>query len=107
MAENNLAATPHGHRPGPRRGDTSKAQGYCPSEFQFPSFCYKILSSPGVVGLLVDQLKAGLFINSSRTLEFALRPKHNLPVANLAGEADTLFDQAFADSQTARGGFHE
>ena len=39
--------------------------------------------------------------------EFALRPKHHLLVAGLAAEANAFGDQATAESQAARGRFHQ
>src|SRR5438132_6042870 len=55
----------------------------------------------------MQQSEAGFFVNAAGGVKVALRPQSDFLVAGLASEADTLVNQAFADSQAAGLRFHQ
>src|SRR4029453_16197326 len=77
------------------------------SEREGPGLGHEAFPAEAVVGFFPGQPESRPLVQTPRSLEFALRPQHDLPVSGLSCEAHALVDQAGTDAMTARRRFDE
>ena len=75
---------------------------------QFPSpVLTDQIVTEAVVGLLLDELEPGPFVEPSGVHEDVVRPEHDLLVAGASSEPQALLDQAAPDSHPPGAGLDE
>src|SRR5437867_12839555 len=78
-------------------GPVTKARA---SEREIPGLTDEILAE-ALVAVLGDEPEAGVFVETPRGAEHAVRPERDFPVARAPGEPDAFTDQPAADAQPA------
>src|SRR5258708_29755499 len=68
--------------------------GLCPGvlEFEFPGLRDKIIATPTLMWLFANHLEAHVLIDAAACQEFALRPEHNLLIADVTAKTDAFRD---------------